>query len=373
MNRTYRVGLIGFAHMHINNVAGLFAHHPQVEMVACADTPAAVPELREAPYTRGWNMKHALENLGVPKAYDDYTGMLAEESLDLAICCSENAHHAPVTEACAAAGVNVCVEKPMAASFAEALRMSRAVQAAGTTLVVNWPMTWSPAARTAKRLLSEGVIGRILEVKLRLGHTGPLGPGAAHAGVDETAAPMTGPERGATWWHQKATGGGAMLDYCCYGAMIARWYIGEQATAAMGMRANLNSHWGDADDNGAMLVRFPQAMALLEGSWTTFDHGVPGGPIIYGTEGTMVVSDKKGTIRVERGGGRSESFDCDPLPAGRAQIAEEYLHHLDTGDPLHPTLEMNFNLEAMAILGAGVRASETGKLELVDNSTWRIG
>jgi len=161
-----------------------------------------------------------------------------------------------------------------------------------------------------------------------------------------------------------------MLDYCCYGAMISRWYVGRQAVADIGMGANLNSHWGDADDNGAMLVRFPEAMALLEGSWTTFDRSVAGGPLVYGTEGTMVVSEKEGTIRVERGGGRSESFPCDPLPEGRTQIAEEYVHHLDTGEPLHPTLEMHFNLEAMAILDAGVRSAVTGRLEIVNNRNW---
>ena len=373
MSNTYRVGLIGFAHMHSNNVAGLFAKHPAVKLVACADTVPDVPELREAAYTRGWNLTHALESLGVSKAYDDYYDMLEEEQLDLVICCSENAQHPDVVEACADAGVGVCVEKPMAASYADALQMVRATQAAETALVINWPMTWPAAARKAKALLDDGILGRILEVKLRLGHTGPLGPGAAHAGVDETAAPMTGTERGATWWHQEAAGGGAMLDYCCYGSMISRWYIGEQATAAVGMRANLDSQWGDADDNGAMLVRFPGAMALLEGSWTMFDYGVPGGPLIYGTQGTMVVSEKDGPVRVERGGGVSESFDCDPLPEGRTQIAEEVIHHLDTGDPLHPTLESRFNLEAMAILDAGVRSADSGKLELVENAAWQIG
>jgi len=36
-------------------------------------------------------------------------------------------------------------------------------------------------------------------------------------------------------------------------------------------------------------------------------------------------------------------------------------------------LEMMFNLKAMAILDAGVRSASSGKLELIDNSTWRIG
>ena len=305
MGKKVRLGIIGFGHMHINNVAALYGAHPQVEWAACADTVPLRPELRAAPYTREWNLDNNVKKLGIPKTYPDYHDMLAQEGLDIVIVTSENAQHPDVVEACAWAGANVCVEKPMAMSLSDSLRMARACQAAGTTMLVNWPLTWSPNARKAKELIDAGTIGRVLEVKWRSGHTGPLGPGAAHAGVSESAAPMSGPERGATWWHQTAAGGGAMLDYCCYGALVSRWYIGEQAIAAMGMRANLDSQWGDGDDNAAMIVRFPAAMALLEGSWTTWDHGVPTGPIVYGTTGTLVVESRDGKriVRLERGHG----------------------------------------------------------------------
>lgn len=375
MSRTYRVGVIGLAHMHINNVLGLFAKHPQVELVACADTVPDRPELRKGPYTRQWNLEHALRDLGVPKSYDDYAEMLAAERLDVVICCSENAKHPEVVSACAAAGVNVCVEKPMAGSLSDALAMARAVQAAGTTMLINWPMTWNPAARKAKALIDDGAIGRVLEVRARLGHTGPLGSGAKHAGVREEAAPLTATELGAVWWHSRAAGGGAMLDFCCYGAMVARWFVGEPAIAAVGLRANLSSPFGDADDNGAMICRFPSAMGLFEGTWTTRHHGVGGGPIVHGTEGTLVVESKDGEpiVRQESGGGKTAIHQPDPLPAGRTTIAEEFIHHLQTREPVHATLEVGLNLDAMAILDAGVRSADSGKLEPVQSGHWCIG
>ena len=143
------------------------------------------------------------------------------------------------------------------------------------------------------------------------------------------------------------------------------------------MRANLNSQWGDAEDNAAMIVRFPQAMALCEASWTTLDHGVSPGPIVYGTEGTLVVDKETGDqapkVRVERGAGRTEYFDCEPLPEDRMDIAQEIIHRLQTGDPLHQTLELDFNLEVMAILDAGGRSADSGRLELVDTDAWQLG
>ncbi len=230
--------------------------------------------------------------------------------------------------------------------------------------------------RKAKELLDDGAIGRVLEVKWRGGHLGPLGYGVSHPGISEGAGPMSGVERGATWWHQRETGGGALLDYCCYGSKLARWYIGEQALAAVGMRANLNSQWGEAEDNAVILVRFPQAMALMEGSWTTHEHGVSPGPIVYGVDGTLVIERPKGgaeRVRIEKAGGQSATHEVEPLPVGAQNIAQAYIHHLDSGEALHPTLDLAFNLEVMAILDAGARAADSGTLEVVENGAWCMG
>jgi len=157
--------------------------------------------------------------------------------------------------------------------------------------------------------------------------------------------------------------------------MLARWFVGEQAQAAMAVKANLDSPWGEADDNGVMVVRFPGAIGLFEGSWTTLDHGVPTGPIVHGTTGTLVMDRKEGepVLRLECGGGRTELFEPPPLPGERADIAGECVHHLDTGDPLPPLLDTNLNLEALAILDAGVRSADSGRLELVGGREWAPG
>ena len=376
MGRHYRVAVVGFGHMHVNHVAAVFAEHPAVEMAACADTRPARAELRVAPYTRAWNRQNVVSSCRVKKDWgEDWERMISTERPDIVVCCTENGRHADVVEAAAASGAAVCVEKPMAGTLEHAARMVRASTAASTPLVVNWPLTWTPAVRLAFELVTRGEIGRVLEIKWRAGHTGPLGPGAAHAGVNDTAATMSGPERAATWWHQSAAGGGATLDFCSYGAMICRWFLGEPAVAAMGMKANLDSQWGDADDNGAILLRFRSAMALLEASWTTFDHGVPCGPIVFGTTGTLVVDSRDGRdiVRVERGQGDTRIHEPPPLPTGREQVAGEIVHHLGTGEPLHPTLDRDFNLDVMAMLDAGLRSSASGRLEPVDGQSWRIG
>ena len=69
----------------------------------------------------------------------------------------------------------------------------------------------------------------------------------------------------------------------------------------------------------------------------------------------------------------NQVVEGDPLPEGRTTLAEEFAHHQDTGDPLHPTLDLAMNVEIMAILDAGQRSAASGKVELVDDTVWNIG
>ncbi|HPA16404.1 MAG TPA: Gfo/Idh/MocA family oxidoreductase [Verrucomicrobiae bacterium] len=372
MSKKYRVGIVGFAHPHINHVASLFSAHQQVEWVACADTRPVRPELRVAPYTREWNRGNVMKSAGISKCYEDYHEMLGKERFDLVLVECENAQHPEVVEACAEAGAHVCVEKPMAVSLVDARRMDRACQAAGTMLAVNWPPAWLPHARKAKEVIDSGMIGRVLEVDYRVGHGGPFGAGAEHKGGTGASAPLTDEEKAATWFHQKATGGGAFLDLCCYGVVYSLWYIGERATAVQGMKANLSSHWCDAEDNGVIVLRYPSAIAVAQGSWTTMGKSyLSAGPLmVYGEGGSLsfeIYGDQP-VVRVVHGPERKvEMVQAAPLPKHRSNLPQELFHHLETGEPLHEILTPEFNLDATAIVDAGARSAENGGLETVSD------
>ncbi|MCJ7551546.1 MAG: Gfo/Idh/MocA family oxidoreductase, partial [Anaerolineae bacterium] len=369
-SKTYRLGVVGIAHGHVNGMIDRFDALPNVEWVACADTVPAVDPLTDKPGTRQGNVKRAQERTGIPKVYADYREMLDKETFDIIIFCPENAMHGVVAEAIAAKGIHMLTEKPMDASLSGALRMVRAAKANNVKVMVNWPTTWSPSIRAIKTLIDDGVIGDVWEVKWRNGPS--MGPLAYNKGDDI----LTDPEKGASWWHQMAPGGGALLDYCCYGACLSRWFIGEPAQAAIAIKANMTSHYGDGDDNAVITVRFPTAIAILEGTWTTWHSGVEHGPIIYGTKGTIVATTEGAKVYTTRSYGIGEPdqiVEGDPLPEGRATLAEEFIHHIETGEPLHATLGPLFNLQAMAILDAGIRSAASGKMEMVNNETWCIG
>ena len=92
--------------------------------------------------------------------YADYQEMLAKEQLDIVSICTWPQHHAPMVIAAAEAGVKaIHCEKPMAPSYAEALRMVDICQANGTQLTFNHQRRFGVQFRTARELLKSGTIG----------------------------------------------------------------------------------------------------------------------------------------------------------------------------------------------------------------------
>ncbi|MGI6173756.1 MAG: Gfo/Idh/MocA family protein [Christensenellales bacterium] len=368
MGKKYRVAVVGYAHSHIMYHIDCFLKQgDRIEWVASADnTPLVRPE-NDSMGTRYGIMNHYLEKVPFQKVYDNPAKLLAENpDIDIVLMCADNAMHGEVAEPFLRRGIHVLLEKPFSASMQEARRMVRAAEEGGAEIVVNWPTTWSPAIRYAHKLISEGEIGKLFKVTFRNADSlGPLSYGQI----------LTDAEKSREWWYQEKAGGGALLDYCCYGACLSRWFFGERAVAAYALKANFDSHYGDAEDYATITARYPQGVAILEGSWTTVNTGIPNGPIFYGTEGTMVV-EKDNSLACYKTRHKIEPdivYDVPPLPAGRTDLAEEFLHHLETGEPLHPTLSLPVNLDAMSLLDAGIRSSRSGHLELLNDKTWCIG
>jgi predicted dehydrogenase len=363
--KEYRIAAIGFAHSHIReNIRDFASCEGRVKCVAAADIRPKVPSVNQEPGTRIAEYRDAVERYGF-KPYDDYLKLLEENEIDIALVCCENAFHPFVAETLLRRGIHVVLEKPMAADMPGALRIARAERESSAKVFTNWPAAWSAAVREAKALCDAGEIGRLFKFTFRNGDS----QGALSYGQKITDA-----EKGMEWWHQADVGGGALLDYCCYGACMSGWFLNEKPAAAYGLKANFDSPYASAEDYATITVRFPHAAAILEGSWTTVNSGVPNGPVIFGTKGTMVVKGDKVEIYKTRHTDKPDKIvTADTLPAGRENLGKEVLHHLDTGEALFPMLGLPLNLQSMSILDAGARSAASGKIELVHDGVWNIG
>ena len=243
----------------------------------------------------------------------------------------------------------------MATRYIDARKMARAMAQAGKKLVVNWPNAWSAELHLARSLIARGAIGRVL--KFNYANSSSMGPFSY-------GQHMTGEEMAAEWWYQPEAGGGAFLDYCGYGCMTATYLIGERAVGAYGLRANLNSPFAEADDNGLVVARFPGALALLEGTWSVVHAGADVPLRVFGSEGTMTLyRDRVEIFRTRFGTQPDEIHPVTPMPEDRNDFAKDLLHHLDTGEPLNPMIDTPLNLDAMALLDAGIRSARSGVFE----------
>ena len=111
------------------------------------------------------------------------------------------------------------IEKPFAASLADADRMIAAAAHAGVRLAVNWPLRWYPCHVTAYRLLREGRSATLQEVHYYGGNRGPLWHTA-----DKREVTPTDEMKRQSWFYRRSTGGGSLLDYLGYGATLGTWY-----------------------------------------------------------------------------------------------------------------------------------------------------
>ena len=65
--------------------------------------------------------------------------------------------------------------------------------------------------------------------------------------------------------------------------------------------------------------------------------------------------------------------DDYPLPEGRSNLAQEVFHHLETGEPVHYTMDLANNLWSAAMLDAGIRSSRSLRMEEVKPLVGRLG
>lgn len=358
-----RAVLIGFAHMHVNEIAQYIHEQPEFQLIGCADIAPELPEQTQARYTRAWNLKHVADTFAVP-VFEDYRQMLDALAPDIAFILTENFRKPDVVEECAKRGITISVEKPIATTYDGARRIRAAAEQYGVEIFVNWPTTWRPYMIQMRHAMESGIVGDILKMYYVNGHTGPLGKGARHRGVDAAAEEMTDAQRASTWWYQADKGGGAFLDIGCYGSMYSRlFHKHEQAQAVYAYGANLNTPYCDAADNVAAIIRYPKSYSVIEGTWTAPNGFMPAGPVITGRDGVLYCTrNDEGAPRVKALDIYGNALEVPPVtvPDNMKNIAWHYAAHKLDGAPIDETITLDRNMEVMGILDAIVRSGKSG-------------
>jgi myo-inositol 2-dehydrogenase/D-chiro-inositol 1-dehydrogenase len=114
-----------------------------------------------------------------------YEAVLAREDLDAVVLATPNPLHRPQATAALEAGLDVLLEKPIAATLEDGRAIAEAAQRAGRVLMVGHNMRRSRAARQVRTLLDEGRLGTPVSMEIHFstpsgrglsGDTWRLGP-----------------------------------------------------------------------------------------------------------------------------------------------------------------------------------------------------
>ncbi len=339
----FRIAGINFDHFHMGDLLRMVHEHPDAEIAGiCDEQPPRMAE--------------AARNFSIPqdRVFTDVAACMEMTKPDVVILCPAAARHGEYVKLVAPFGVHVMVEKPFAASLAEADAMIAAMPG-DRLLAINWPLRWERGAATAMRLINEGVIGEVRSYHHYGGNRGPLYHGADKIEKEPTAA-----DKAASWFYQRAAGGGSLLDYLGYGTTLGTWFIGGkkpiEVTAVTDDPPGL-----EVDEHSMVVVRYDSGLSKCETRWGTFTDPWTHQPqpkcgfVICGSEGTISCYDYTATIRVQtRQQPQRTKMFCDALRAPERNPVEYFLHCIGTGTPLSGPLSPEISRIGQQIVDSAV-------------------
>jgi glucose-fructose oxidoreductase len=279
----WRVVFVDCSHFHAGDLMQMVRSHPLATLEGIHDPHRA-------------RATQVMVDLGIPESLYDPSleNLLDRCQPHLVVCCGAAADHARWVERIARPGQWILVEKPMAASLEDAERMVVAARRAKAHLVVNWPLAWDAAHRTAYRIaVRERRIGEIQSVHYFGGNRGPLW----HTyGKAERTQQQVDQEKPSSWFYKRSSGGGSLLDYLGYGTTLGTWFLEGRLpidlTSVTDQPADL-----EVDEHSITICRYPFGLSRMETRWGTFtdpwNHPTqpPCGFLLVGSEGTLRSDD----------------------------------------------------------------------------------
>ena len=249
--------------------------HPAAELVAAASW-------------REGSLARLAAEFGIPRITTRWEELAEDPGVDAVVIGTPNALHAPQAVACLRAGKHVLVEKPMAATLADAEVMAAAAGQSAALLMVGHCWRFHPDVRRMRDRIASGEFGEVVKTRGYGVHAnwGPSGW-------------FTDPE---------LAGGGALLDMGVHAIDTARFVLGDpeplDVCAVVGTRYARGRY--AVDDDAVLLIRWSNGTnSIVEsGWWQPHLSGLEADTEVYGT------------------GGYARIWDFTEEPAGYQHVAQ---------------------------------------------------
>lgn len=334
-----RLAIVGLDHDHVWGLLPDILNESDAELVAIADPH---PELVARAKAR------------VPASvafYDDYVKMLDEAKPDAVIVTTENDKHLAILRECAKRHIHYSTEKPMATTGADAREMLRLANEAHIKLMVNYWNSWVAPSRDLFHRVYAGDLGPINKIDVLQGHQGPR-----EIGVSKYFA---------AWLYDPVkNGGGALMDFGCYGAEWAMWLKGRpQSVYAYTLKLKTAQH-NEVDDDATILLEYPDGRAIIEASWDWPES--KGQVAIYGPKGSLMANEHE--LLSQPAGTKpnaalpfGQPVQLQPVPRETSNPIAYFVYCIRNNKPIENPVAPEMNVAVVEILDAARESMRTGR------------
>ncbi len=280
--------------------------------------------------------------------FKDIDQMLKEVKPE-AVCAFGSVYeHLMVVEKCAPLGIHVMVEKPLAANMVHARKMEVLAATHGIHLLTNYETSWYASNHKIHELTTQGKIGDITKIVVHDGHSGPIEIGCS----PEFLAWLTDPI---------LNGGGAIIDFGCYGANLSTWLMNNQKPISVTavMQQIKPSMYPNVDDEATIIVEYESAQAIIQASWnwpySRKDIEV------YGKKGSLIAPDRS-TLTSKIDKNKAETIKLPPLQITQNDPFAYFASVINgTTDASQGLYSMENNMIVMEILTAAIKSAKERK------------
>ncbi|HWB95581.1 MAG TPA: Gfo/Idh/MocA family oxidoreductase [Bryobacteraceae bacterium] len=328
----YKMAVIGLVHSHVWGHLPTMLKGEHVQLVGIAESN---PELVAEAKRRG---------AGSVRFFDDYKKMLDETKPDLVWSFVENNRHLEIVATCAPRKINVIFEKPLAATYKEAVEIRKLAQQHEIRVMTNYQMAWWPANYAAHAAAKAGELGQVWRLHGIVGHGGPGSTGVASKYFFEW---LTDPVK---------NGAGALMDFGCYNALWSLWYLGRPESVFAQVNHLRPETFPKVEDNATLILHYKNGVGLFEGSWD-----LPRGfqdLEVFGLKGSLYLQNGKLELRK---GKETKDLPLEALPPDQAEPIAYMVSAIRNHKPVEGLTALDINVQVVEIIEAAKQSVKTGR------------
>ncbi len=311
-----RVVVVGITHGHVSWILGRAAKN-DIELVGIYEPNKLIAEKNAKKY-----------HLPASLFYNNLAAVLDQKNPEAVLAFGSIKEHLMAVKAAAPRGIHIMVEKPLAANLADALEMQSIAKKNHVLLLTNFETSWYPATYETFRMIKDSnYVGQIRKVVFHHGHQGPKEIGVS----DEFANWLTDPIQ---------NGGGAIVDFGCYGANLITYLMnGQMPLSVTAVTSQFKPKlYPKVDDDATIIVNYPKTQAIIQGSWNwTFSRK---DMEVYG-DSAYIIAVNANKMRLR---------NKETLPEYEKTITDKDIHvFTDPFSYLHAVLRGNEKLEPFGL------------------------